>query len=272
MRYPLPQSFGIFDRPDRPLEAFPARENDLPFRNAAYVFEDSRYPLTHGYCWGHTTTHQQLFRLSFFEPDSTPPYEEGTEEWARYYREILRDITSRNRPRDIPGFSSIHEFTSHPTIQEYLLNDVIPHSWASRAMSFESVKTIVSGSNSMTQAQSANLISNVRERIEKFNVNPTLLFKSKSNNQSVHIVAVHDVRQEEGQTIFCLTDSNSSSYINSMCLTQMIIAEDGKVTYTGWPDDEAISITVPPHDDSDMVAQARNLRLYCESKRDNCPL
>lgn len=266
-----PNHYGIFDRPERQAIDFPEYENDLPFRNTAVDFANSRHPLTMGYCWGHTATHQQLFRLGFFKPDQPPPHEEGTREWADYYRDILNDLSS-NKVREIPGFSSIREFTSHPTIQEFLINDIVPNSWASRAMSFEGTRAYLSRGRSPRPEEGQALVQEVQERINQFNVNPTILFRSKSRREAVHIVAVHEVIQKDDQTILCLTDSNYSALLNSNCLTTLTINPDGSMTYTGWPDEEIALAEVPSQENAELVSQAQSLRQYCEEQYENCPL
>jgi hypothetical protein len=265
-----PAHYGIFNRAESKPTGFPEHSNSFPFLNEPRAFESSRYPLTAGYCWGMTVFHQQMYRLGFFDSTKPAPHQEGTRQWLSYYRSILRDLNS-NRAREIPGFASIREFTSHPAIQEIMTNDIIPQTWANRAMSSNGLSAYMTSSKSIPKSASASFVGEVRERLDQFHVNPTVLFRSKNNSSGVHIVAVHEVKKEGEDTILCLTDSNYQAHRNSSCQTTMTISASGVVTYSGWPGDEVVSMSIPKSDEADMVAQARALTRHCQSQRENCP-
>jgi hypothetical protein len=223
--------------------------------------------MTQGYCWGHTATTQRLNRLGFFKPDAKAPFPAGSREWASYYKEILVDI-HKNKVREIPGFSSVREFSEHPIIQEFLLSDIIPNSWAKNAMSYQGLRSVMDVGKSMDINDSQKFTANVRERIEKFHVTPTILFAKKDSSFVSHAVSVYSVQEVAGETILCLNDSNYSAFENSTCESNMVIRQDGSAHYSGWPGEEATNLSVPTHDNADLMSQARSLKGYCKHQSD----
>jgi hypothetical protein len=266
-----PNHYGIFRRPGVEPEHFARFENNLAFVNGRGVYEDSRFPMTGGYCWGHTVVNQQLYRLGFFEPEASPPHADGSREWINFYRDIITDIRN-NKPRAIPGFSSIQEFTDHPSIQEHLVNNVIPHAWASSAMSITGLRTIAGSRRSMDENSSRRLVDEIRESLDVFNVNPKLLFKNKDDNSSVHIVAVASIRDEGDRITLCMNDSSMPAIYNDSCLSNAIVYPDGRITYSPWYGAEIVSVSIPSHEQSEMIQQQRNLYTYCRNNQENCPL
>lgn len=264
-----PDHYGIFQRAESAPEREPLYENSLAFRNERAVFADSRFPMTQGYCWGHTATTQRLNRLGFFKPDAAPPFPAGSREWASFYKEILDDI-HQNKVREIPGFSSIREFSEHPVIQEYLLSDIIPNAWAQNAMSYHGLRSVMNVGQSMEVGDSQEFIADVRERIERFHVTPTIVFAKKDSTFVSHAVSVYSVTEKNGEIVLCLNDSNYSALQNSECESSLLIKEDGSAHYSGWVGEEATNLSVPSHDNADMMSQVRSLRSYCQHQS-SCP-
>lgn len=266
-----PNHYGIFKRPGLEPEHFSKTQNNLAFENSRSVYEGSRFPLTGGYCWGHTVINQQLYRLGFFNPEEAAPFEEGTIEWVEYYRGIIDDIRE-NKPREIPGFQNIQELTDHPSIQEHLVNNVIPHAWASSAMSYAGLRTMTAFHRSQTQETSRKLVDDIRRHLEVYNTNPKLLFKQKDQNSRIHLVAVASIREEEDRVILCMNDSSMPAIFNDSCVSNAVIQSDGKMVYSPWYGAEIVSVSIPSHEEAEMVQQQQNLYQYCRENQENCSL
>ncbi len=84
----------------------------------------------HGLCVGYTSTLRKFAYLAFFQPDMKAPFDEKTHKKQRtkYYKKIIDDIFA-NKPRIIPGFKNLSEFSGQPEWAVYLKRHVVEQ-WA----------------------------------------------------------------------------------------------------------------------------------------------
>ena len=87
------------------------KEGRMGFANNKGLFG-----LPTGVCWWHSQFHRNATYLAAFNPDK-PKLDPSNREERRELRRIIRKIANRREMVEIPGYSSLHEFTSDPEIE-----------------------------------------------------------------------------------------------------------------------------------------------------------
>jgi hypothetical protein len=229
--------------------------------------------MTAGFCWGHASVTSKFNRLATFKPqDRTMRNQMNARNILTkgralgHYRRII-DRVINNEVVDIPGFASLREFASHPDIQS-IIKDRIADAWSSNAMSTQGLSTLFSVSP-MSQRQSEALITQVKSKTI-FNQQPQLLFTTKGDRQSGHVVLVSEVKRVNGRHRICIRDNNYPPSTNHGCRNYMEMQDDGSMSYTTYRGTvkELGKVQLAHNDHLDAVAQYRNLRRHCLQERD----
>lgn len=255
-----PDNFMIFQRPDMEVEDTAKPENSLPFRNDPRVFENSDYPMTQGYCWGHASMTAKFNRLGFFDENEQAPYQYGTEEWVDYYENIVDNIMN-NKAQKIPGFKNLQTFASFPDIHDMII-ERMPHEWAKNAMSFPGLAIALS-SGKMSTNEYQDFINDVKERIS-MGQSPQVVFTARDAKFYTHALLIHDVKTIDGKEVLCMRDNNYSPYSNESCSARMSL-ENGEMVYNGM---RVGGIEIAANENGETVSQMHSLVKYCKNERD----
>lgn len=249
-------------------QSIPSKENSLTFRNHADVY---RIKNPFGYCWGHAKVTQKMNRLAVFMPNLSVSFKEGSRKWKRFYRKIIKRITKYNKAHIIPGFANLHEFSSHPYIQQKLAN-AVQNSWAKLAVNIRGLKTGLKKQN--TQEEKLTLIKQIKDRILR-NQHPLVnLHYLGENFTETHIVVLwkYEGEVEPGTHKFCARDNNSEYELNEKCNNHLMISTDEltPINYRQQKYADIDGITFPVgvmlsyNEDVDTVEQVESLSQLCE--------
>ncbi|MFN7685393.1 MAG: hypothetical protein ACK5QT_08285 [Oligoflexia bacterium] len=251
-----PDSFDIFSiHSDRNLGGV---ENELAFANSRSAFKNT--PLTHGYCWGHASMTAKFNRLGFFQPNSRAPERPGTSQWRKFYSGIIDRIMA-NEATDIPGFANLHEFSSHPTIQE-MLADRVAYEWGEKAMSFNALGAALA-SKAMSPRESLALVADIQSRLKVYQA-PQLVFTLRGSPFETHAVLVHEVRQlKRGTrtwTRICLRENGFPAEHRQDCPAYIDRLADGSLEGSYG---EIGGAQIAGNENADTVEQLHSLRERC---------
>ncbi len=256
-----PDSFDILSVHADRLPGAPA--HGLVFQNDPDFFAGTRHPMVQGggYCWGHASVTSKFNRLGFFDPGHELTAPRSSKEWRNFYSRVIDDVTD-NKATQIPGFSNLAEFSSHPTIQE-MLAEKVAKEWAGKAMKLGTLG-IAMKDGQMSPDTAQKLVTDVAERVKNHQA-PQIAF-TFGRKFSTHIVIVSSVHaQSNGSHVFCLKDSNFSASQNQRCRRHIVIGADGSASGSDYG---AIGgIEVASNEDSDTVAQISSLVKRCRGER-----
>lgn len=259
-----PNNFEILNR-STALSDDP--RDSLSFINTAEGYNsvgDSSYQ---GYCWGHAVLTQRFNRLATFNPNKPSPYEgiEHEDKRIEEYKKIIEKLNN-NEPVDIDGFADLREFSSHPEV-ETLLKDSVKSIWGENAMSIQGMK-MVSGSSPMEKTDFQKMISDVEERLSNHQA-PSIVFNEVDNAKNSHVTIISGVKTNpDGTKELCIRDNNFHAYYVADCQATIKQDPDGSINYhlpkvgriKKMPIGKA---TIVHNEDSDVVAQVRNLQKKC---------
>jgi len=234
-----PNDFSLFKR--APFEQSTAdltsNDHSLSFRNADSMTLSS-IEGTNGYCWGHASTTAQFNRLATFDPSETQMKSNldaasGSPERSEalsYYKGVIDKVTN-NKVSTIDGFANLNELSSHPDLESYIA-DKVAKAWASRAMSFQGLRTAL-GTGAMSQEKSSAFLEDVAKKIDNFQ-QPQIVFTAKGNAAQTHAVLVSHYERDESGLTLCLRDNNEPPTVNKLCLNRMFVDDDGGIHYSPW--------------------------------------
>jgi hypothetical protein len=261
-----PDNLRIFDINRRQMT--PTAANSLNFRNRVADFEDSRYSMTNGFCWGHSIVTQRFQRLAMFKPGTTPPVNKGRSprDWTRYYTRLIDQIVQRNQATEIPGFRNLNELvSSDPALEEHFKRRT-SEAWANQAMSVQGARLVLA-TRKRPQRHNQNLFNDIEERIG-FGVNPIIVMTKEGQRGATHAVMAYGVRKNtpvRGSTTICINDSNSTPAQNSICQNKLILDSAGAINYSGMGNIGGIEVA--HHENTDVVQQVRSMRRMCQDQK-----
>lgn len=261
-----PDSLEIFNR--RPLEENTSRENSLAFRNTP--LSSSSYEMVQGFCWGHASVTSKFNRLAFFDKGKKPPFslssrdEEEQNKAIEYYKKKIDDIVD-NKATDIEGFENLEDFSDHPALQGYI-GDKVATGWADRAMTFQGMKTAVKSSPA-SKKENKDFFEQVKRKVDNHQ-QPQIVFTKKGVTGFTHAVLVSHYIIENGKTVLCVRDNNTSPYANGQCRNRMTLKSGGDIHYASpfWGD--LGGVKVAHNDNQDAVAQVSALVERCKKDKD----
>lgn len=88
------------------------KEGRMGFQNNKGLFG-----LPTGVCWWHSQFHRNATYLAAFNPDK-PKLDPNNRDDRRKLKKLIRKISNRREMVEIPGYSSLQEFTSDPEIEK----------------------------------------------------------------------------------------------------------------------------------------------------------
>lgn len=157
-----------------------------------------------GRCRGHAIVTQQFNMLSRFQPenkvnDCGP--KNMTSKCVSYYSSLIDKVTRENKVAEIPGFSSLAEFSSTPAIYKILYKKVVGFSHKYYANPGHLEAQGVSRKKSVFN----ELINRVKNRQQPY-------IGIKGLGVADHAILATDVRKIGRQEIICVSDSNQRSF------------------------------------------------------------
>ncbi|OUR99623.1 hypothetical protein A9Q84_00970 [Halobacteriovorax marinus] len=247
-----PDGLAIFDHADNTSMNTNMDSNSFGFRNSGSAFVFSEEGMTAGYCWGHASATTKFNRLAKFRPNEEVPCikkkscKRGDEDYLEYMEDLIDDIMN-NKPRVIPGYKNLKEFSSKRDQSDSVLlylGKTVSNEWSDQAMSFQGLGAVSSqnvvsgvGRKTMSKKSTASFAKDVQEKL-KYGLQPQLVITAKGKGSVTHVVLASKVYQEGDKTIICIRDNNSSTRDNSFNSSkkcgksqQMTIDKDGKTTY-----------------------------------------
>ncbi len=163
-----------------------------------------------GYCRGFAVTQQRFNRLGFFNPNATIPADVRSNPARRreYFRQIINDLHN-NVPRVIPGFANLYEFgssTEFPEIRQ-LLQDEIAREWRDLSVNFHASSSAF-GNEGMSIPERNSLVTDLQYRLDH-GMQPSIDVSGMNGGSAdIHVMLVNEIREENGNKVLCLTDSN----------------------------------------------------------------
>lgn len=235
----------------------PKKGNQLPFRN-----HDKSMPYLEvtGFCWGMATTTQRLNALSVFEPHQKAPFSEGTKEWVNFYKEKIESMIINNQARAIPGFSSIHQLSSHPSFKDYF-KEMVAKVWARQGMN---LRAIGDTAKKMTPSHMKSFSEELGELLN-YGVSPVIVRAGGlSDVGSSHVIIPWKKIDQGEKSTFCINDNNLFSGENLACAHSFNTSQNSE-------DDKAFNFSY--HYRSDLLEQAKSLHKMCKDrfKQGNLP-
>ena len=176
-----PDGLEIFNHPDNSSMNKSLNKNSFSFRNSSSAFVFSEEGMSAGYCWGHASATSKFNRLAKFRVNEKVPCiknnscKVGDEDYLEYMEDLIDDIMN-NKPRTIPGFKNLSDFSSENMQSDSVLlylGDSISNEWSDKAMSFQGLGAISSqnivtglGRRSMDLEDSLEFADDVAEKLK----------------------------------------------------------------------------------------------------------
>lgn len=253
-----PDSFDIFSvHADRNLGG---KDHEFPFLNSFSDFANQG--ITQGYCWGHASMTAKFNRLAFFKPNSPAPKADGPAE-REYYRAIIKRIRD-NQATEIPGYSSLHDFSEDPAIQE-LIKDEIKEEWADKAMTLSGA-SIALKAGKMTPEAAAAVVADIKRRTTRYQ-SPQMVFTVKGKPGYTHALLVSEVRKDSaGNSLICLRDNNDEVWLRSRCQNYFLVKKSGEIS-AKYHYGEIGGVVIGGNENSDTVAQIHSLVAKCRGDK-----
>lgn len=157
-----------------------------------------------GRCRGHAIITQQFNMLSRFQPenkvnDCGP--KNMSSKCVSFYSGLIEKITKENKVAEIPGFSSLAEFSSTPAIYKILYKKVIGYSHKYYANPGHLEEEKFSRKNSVFN----ELVNRVKNRQQPY-------IGIKGLGVADHAILATGVRKIGRQEVICVSDSNQRSF------------------------------------------------------------
>lgn len=229
-----------------------------------------------GYCWGIAVVSQRFQRLAQFKPLENPVYSMNgfNPDRKKYYQSVI-DKINNNEPVEIPGFTSIFEFTSNPEVKEILIES-IRKTWVESAMSSQGADFVLN-KKQMTEDEFKATADEIKKRVD-LKLTPTILINSSDKLSLVHALQVQKViENKDGSRTLCLNDNNVPPAFSINCYQQLNF-KNGTMQLTLDPVTGLLyemnnirRIQIAHTEDSNIVEQAHNLKKKCEIEK-NCQL
>jgi hypothetical protein len=252
-----PLNFEILNR--GPQSTGSRIEDQFAFNNTSI---GKNYTSYQGFCWGFASLTQKFNRLATFSlmkklPDSV---EKDSFSKLDYYKEIITKIKN-NEPVEIPGYSSLNQFSSDPMIQELLVPE-IEDVWKANAASWQGLQSVREGER-MKYSEYDNLFTEIEDQIENHQT-PKVLFNQVGISGWAHVVQVQSVKKDpNGKKYLCVWDNSYPLEYSLDCKKKMELSPTGELKY-GFYNVGKIEL---PHDEkSETVAQVNNLQKNCSVK------
>lgn len=261
-----PKGFDILTMNKNVLDD--SASNSLAFANGDFSFY-KKYSNYRGFCWGHAVVTQRFNRLASFKPNENKKFMGSGNDQSRIreYKSIIKKLNN-NEPVDIPGFNNLHDFSSDPEVKE-ILQDTLKDVWAQNAMSSQGLSIVASG-----EPQGAKHYNDLFDDIEfrlKHHQSPTIIFNQQKSSSYAHSVLVNGYgKTSDGRRYICLRDNNYYPEQNQHCGSQMILENDGTVSYGPWEPAKIGKVELSYTENSNTLEQMKNLSTKCENEK-NCP-
>jgi len=205
--------------------------------------------------------------LSFFRENQRAPFDLNSSNQSEqkkavdFYRQLIKKV-SLNKVAIIPGFKNLKEFSTHPSIQE-VLKDEVGREWAEENHNFENIVLQVRNDlTDMSKSQSVSLFKEIKERIDN-HMQPKVWF----TDIDTHVVLIsHYEIDHEGNIVLWPRDNNVSPRRNHSCLHKITINKSGEVQHS--KRGKLRMMRLSPTEDSNTVEQVNALRAYCHKEKD----
>lgn len=230
-----PDSFRILEPSLKRME--PKNENLLHFLNDEENFDDL-HSRTLGYCWGQTTVLRNFNYLAIFDAENkagadVPNRSKHPKKWLRFYRRLIRQVL-RGNVAVIPGFKTLWDFTSDPTINLEMRKQTVK-TWRKNAVRLEALPILLRSTNpsEMKPSEVNEVVSEIKKGLS-MNQSPKIWFTHQDDWQSVHVVPVYEIREREEGTQLCFVDNHGYEDQHEDCGQNVLIRFDGSLYYAGW--------------------------------------
>lgn len=216
-----PMDLRILDFPDSKTPFEQAQpENLLSFRNNDEFNQVSNYRYQGGFCWGHAMATQSMNRLAIFREHLRATDSDGVElaigskKFVEFYKDIIHDIVVKKKPRVIPGFKNLFEFSNTAPFNKMLANEVA-RLWKKQIFGHtQPTKFFVkglTGRDDNLYNKNVKVFDAIKKRI-KLGLAPMAIF-NVNNDPVAHVaLSVLYAKNDRNRTEkICFEDSNSSS-------------------------------------------------------------
>jgi hypothetical protein len=100
-------------------------QNLLCMKSGRMGFNNNKglFGLPTGVCWWHSQFHRNATYQTYFSPDK-PKIDISTKEGKKLIKDKIKDIRRFRGPVEIPGYSSLQEFTSDPEVEKLVQKEL----------------------------------------------------------------------------------------------------------------------------------------------------
>lgn len=233
------------------------------FRTNSYLSFPTPAYLGAGKCRGHAIVTQQFSMLARFGKGNNPNKcgpKNMNHQCVEFYKKIISDISEGYKVRDIPGFSSLLEFSTSREIKNILYSKVISYSHKFSA-----------GYGYVSEKAGSDDKSTFQE-----------LFKRASNNQKPyvglkrvfggdHSIIVTGAKYKNGIQVLCASDPNErdyNSYKNEDC-SEYIELKGGSAVYRTKTDSSRLAkFNIYTDEDDRTVKYVKAWKDWCMQEKE----
>lgn len=268
---------------------FPSKENQMPVYNTARSMNNVCENKS-GFCRGHSGFRQAATLLAFYDPNSefskAPKAPEGSYEWIKFYVGIIEDLAAL-KPRFVPGFANMKEFTGHPALIDYVKRE-IALSLAKHNAHLSSLPIFLNRSDSSV-ADSHQFVKDLNERLA-LGYNPKIIFDYNTHalveddHTTIHVPLALGTYKLKGNKTAVLVWDDKHAWPNG--LEYLIINHNsGRAfywtwKYAQWSDGSTTQYDmgggfvekyrIAPEDAHEVNEMAYNLDRFCRENPEGC--
>lgn len=241
----VPNKRFIFDSEDKEASAlmevashskdlrYPNIESNFSFVNDKKEFE-SLFKADMGLCRGISSLRRKFRLLAFFDPENKsaqviPDREKEPNEFQRFYKNLVRDIRMR-KPTVIPGFSNLHEMSSHPDLIDMMKWQVLKEWKTKNFARGTGTSRLLLGTLRHSTYEELKVLRNRVEAFQKLNHN-TMVWLAQKLSGWIHALEAIEVTPVAEDGSFTFTFWNDKFKDPEKAISTLRVNAEGEMTY-----------------------------------------
>jgi hypothetical protein len=254
----------------------------LPNIESTFSFVNSRseikkfFAADMGLCRGYSSLRRKMRFLAFFDPENSlnqpiPDPEVEPKLFKRFYRHFIERIRDYE-PVVIPGFSHLHEMSSHPLLEKMMAQQVM-YEWGEKNFS-KGVRTnlLLRG---VFKATTKDELLKMHSRLTQglsLNLN-MMVWLSQKHSSWIHVLEAIDVTPMNRDGSFKITFWNDKAISIDKARSTLDVNADGSLHYQDGFHPRNINATgISAENDGEYRAIGENLKSFCQEFSNFCSL
>lgn len=212
---------------------YPNIESNFSFVNDKKEFE-SLFKADMGLCRGISSLRRKFRLLAFFDPHKTsgqviPDQHKEPKEFQKFYKNLVRDIRMR-KPTLIPGFSNLHEMSSHPELIDMMKWQVLKEWKTKNFARGTGTARLLRGTLRRSTYEELKVLRNRVKTFQKLNHN-TMIWLAQKLSGWIHVLEAVEVSAVAEDGSFSFLFWNDKFKDPEKAYSTLMVNAEGEMTY-----------------------------------------